>query len=1095
MLNFNADYKAFVNFAQSQAIQGGDENAVAHADVQHQTRGSKSVQKRQVSVIKAGEGGTAKDKAFALLRSDKAKAANAFTRSCFERAIADVFGGREKIPANVREQMTNFGTDKPLTARRILLIANEISVLQANAPTRGDDIAAVRGRFANVTAETQTKLSASLVKTGAKGFVGESVRALIDQVAKLHRAPIEALLRNENGDEFRDVTDRLLLHTENKVRLDTARILVANGMTDAAKEFLGAAEFDSLIGPDAEMLQTLVDVENPDPELADLKDRRVDDPGQKLAEMGAPRAKSQKLLGAVLEKLAALRTDGGKGGEVFCKVGNSMGQYCRANLAQAIREAVGEEGVQVVNVSRQTNNAANLVLSVLSDEIRSFKNVLGMYGDRFADDLETALNAISSKSRDLFDSETRDVRVTHRQVLNYVRMNIARTLVAHGRDDLACAYLGKRNYLNSGICEEAVVLRKSDRGILDRFLKHDWDSMCTDKSAFSKLERPYGGEERVFFQFLTSETIYENEHLPALQVAVPKSVAVIAKGDDKNLVAVPPADPQDARPCAEGDVQTIQHEEILKAVPYLSAKFGTNDGQSVSGDLWYALKNMEENCASVLKADALKPGVTVAEIRNACKLNVARFLISRGLEDAACAYLGKDVYLQSGLTRHAPLYTVLGRNDGGRISGSLMFSQFIAKQNECVNPNRRPKAGEGPAEGVDGRFLFKDTMPDGYRQDNMQLNETVVVKMGDGTILMDPATFNRQYDLTDVPFWPTDSQDTNVTRQEAPGVIARQGFEKGAGEAQIQKIVDTNADAVEDDDREDFERKFKDLQNDGLIDADATLDFTQGKRKIKALLDQAPTVMMSKFDKNHDSAEFVDMNALWAKANDCLQLLTPAKRVNASAEFKTIGAAYDAIHGRLVQELELLGVKDDLSRETVSGLRARFVATVKDKADALNGSRIDWKEWSDDEAVEKYHQLRLREFVELTNINPDNKSSDVLEDFIRRSFIDELRSMDVTGDFSALSLSELRTRLVDAAKAKMVQMEGKPIDWTNKSNLDVMKQYRTKKAEQLKPKAQAKTTTNRTAQGGRPAGTANTYKGKPRMMRNGRPVNSGKRGE
>ena len=142
MLNFNADYKAFVNFAQSQAIQGGDENAVAHADVQHQTRGSKSVQKRQVSVIKAGEGGTAKDKAFAFLRSDKARTANAFTRSCFERAIADVFGGREKIPANVREQMTNFGTDKPLTARRILLIANEISVLQANAPTRGDDIAA-----------------------------------------------------------------------------------------------------------------------------------------------------------------------------------------------------------------------------------------------------------------------------------------------------------------------------------------------------------------------------------------------------------------------------------------------------------------------------------------------------------------------------------------------------------------------------------------------------------------------------------------------------------------------------------------------------------------------------------------------------------------------------------------------------------------------------------------------------------------------------------------------------------------------------------------------------------------------------------------
>ena len=66
-----------------------------------------------------------------LLRTKDAKRANDEVRELFRKSIADMFGGENNLPDSVKDAMLlkDYGSGKPLTARRILEVKNAIENL------------------------------------------------------------------------------------------------------------------------------------------------------------------------------------------------------------------------------------------------------------------------------------------------------------------------------------------------------------------------------------------------------------------------------------------------------------------------------------------------------------------------------------------------------------------------------------------------------------------------------------------------------------------------------------------------------------------------------------------------------------------------------------------------------------------------------------------------------------------------------------------------------------------------------------------------------------------------------------------------------
>lgn len=116
MNDINTSFKAFTDFARAQMAAGNDK-AVARFDL---NEGSFHLE--QTRTISAATD----DKAFALFRSDEAKAANVKARDAFMKSVVEIFGSKKNIPKSVMDQMTNFDTSKPLTARRITAISDAI---------------------------------------------------------------------------------------------------------------------------------------------------------------------------------------------------------------------------------------------------------------------------------------------------------------------------------------------------------------------------------------------------------------------------------------------------------------------------------------------------------------------------------------------------------------------------------------------------------------------------------------------------------------------------------------------------------------------------------------------------------------------------------------------------------------------------------------------------------------------------------------------------------------------------------------------------------------------------------------------------------
>lgn len=114
----NAQFDLFVEFARQQ-MKAGHTRAVARAGA---ATGA-TLNERAISAAASG------DRAFAVVRSGVSKTANDVARDLFRKSVAEIFGGERKIPDSVKRAMMlkDYGSGKPLTARRILAVQEAIA--------------------------------------------------------------------------------------------------------------------------------------------------------------------------------------------------------------------------------------------------------------------------------------------------------------------------------------------------------------------------------------------------------------------------------------------------------------------------------------------------------------------------------------------------------------------------------------------------------------------------------------------------------------------------------------------------------------------------------------------------------------------------------------------------------------------------------------------------------------------------------------------------------------------------------------------------------------------------------------------------------
>lgn len=117
---YNDTFRAFTDFAMKN-VDAGKGKAIARAPVDVQTGPltGRSVSAATTDSVRG---------LFKWFRSSDDKAANDKAREIFRNAIAEMFGGENKIPESVKKAMimADYGKGKPLTARRIIAVATAI---------------------------------------------------------------------------------------------------------------------------------------------------------------------------------------------------------------------------------------------------------------------------------------------------------------------------------------------------------------------------------------------------------------------------------------------------------------------------------------------------------------------------------------------------------------------------------------------------------------------------------------------------------------------------------------------------------------------------------------------------------------------------------------------------------------------------------------------------------------------------------------------------------------------------------------------------------------------------------------------------------
>lgn len=926
-VDFKSDYQAFVSFAREASKT--NERQVAHVNVLHNAEGGA----RQLTVCRAGTQRTVRDSVYSLFRSDEAKTANAYARTCFERAIAGLYGGSNKIPASVRAEMTNFGTNHPLTARRILKISNAIDATRVNTDPNFKPPVVIADRCLRAFERTQMLINQALAMTDTYRYVGSSVKNAISQLMTRYHAPL-----HESIVAGRPVFDADLIAAEEKVRLDVARLLGANGLTGAAKILVGEETYVQHVESDIKMLQVLIAAENPDlPVRVSLPDGD-ESPTDGLCLTGAPRDNKQSLLLAVLEKLAT-KPSSAEEKEVFCCFASAPGRFCRVSLAEALGEVVGTENIRILDISKKTTNFAALFKQVLGDECRVLSEAVKQKIPNFRQlDLDGIASDLSEHFTKLYNNADKMPSVSIRQVVNLVRLNLMRELVVRGYESALSLYLGKDELLSSGFPQEYAALRlmasqremaRDDaptyelsgkaKGFLQALRAKDYELLLTRSDSFVQAESPYREEPKVFIE-IRKESCGLGFEYETLQVALPETLAkeVVARGCG-TMKGPFPAAPDSRTSLSPDQMRELLREECGIALGYLTIHYNrkyesvlpphkeTHGYQHVDYGLRDLVTGLQRQLYALLQK---RPSIQVSELRQLIRLNLARGMAAYGMEGLASAYLGGDKYVEKGFSKRAIVDRLRLACDEKLEPEMFDESSAVTGESRTVEYNRMP--------------VFVD------EKTSRMFNEVEKEVSAQHSIMLQ----NGQKGISVLGC-------SDVTR-------LKEILEGRHGEPEEMRF---------------FEHALACLKVAGLVPVELEINPTMNSHELHLMLRKPLRALMTSYGLSFDvSSEKIFDEGL--KAVSALQV-NYARMIGISLMSEDTVCALDGkLRAGFVARLRELGVEDSFEGYDIQALKTRYITTLRKSAEALDtGVPVVWRGDESDEAVVALYQER-KKFVE-----------------------------------------------------------------------------------------------------------------------------------
>lgn len=123
----SAQFAQFVRFANNPTLRD-KENSIARLD------STTALSNHTIKVAAKND-----DSVHAFTRSAAAKRANDEVRDLFRKAVGEIFGGESRIPESVKKAMvlSDYGKDRPLTARRILVVRAAIDAVRNSVDVAG----------------------------------------------------------------------------------------------------------------------------------------------------------------------------------------------------------------------------------------------------------------------------------------------------------------------------------------------------------------------------------------------------------------------------------------------------------------------------------------------------------------------------------------------------------------------------------------------------------------------------------------------------------------------------------------------------------------------------------------------------------------------------------------------------------------------------------------------------------------------------------------------------------------------------------------------------------------------------------------------
>ena len=218
----NANFKAFMDFAQAK-VDADAKGTVVRGTIENGALSGRTITASTTDSVKG---------LFHWRRSDADKAANDATRAMFRQAVIDMFGGETKIPKKVRDAMilSDYGSGKPLTARRITAVANAIRELGlANAFEAEGTQPGEMKRLAEAAGYTEKDFgrlnrAANLYAQAFGGTLKDALALVLDKKSEVNAAMEAGELYMKDADSFRN---GVLKHSEANAVFATNNAIVA----------------------------------------------------------------------------------------------------------------------------------------------------------------------------------------------------------------------------------------------------------------------------------------------------------------------------------------------------------------------------------------------------------------------------------------------------------------------------------------------------------------------------------------------------------------------------------------------------------------------------------------------------------------------------------------------------------------------------------------------------------------------------------------------------------------------------------------------------------------------------------------------------